>query len=142
MSCLRLNLRSVSEDLETLSVFVEENALRAGMDKVQVNRILLVLEETTINIIRHAYGGQGGRLELCCTPVRGGLEISLVDEGPPFNPLEAAPAPDVVTDIASQKIGGKGIHLIRGLTDELSYRREEGQNVLTLGFLRKSGDAP
>ena len=133
MSCLRLNLRSVSEDLETLSVFVEENALRAGMDKVQVNRILLVLEETTINIIRHAYGGQGGRLELCCTPVRGGLEISLVDEGPPFNPLEAAPAPDVVTDIASQ---------ILGLTDELSYRREEGQNVLTLGFLRKSGDAP
>ena len=107
MSCLCLNLRSVSEDLETLSAFVEENALRAGLDEAQVKRIELVLEEATLNIIHHAYGGQGGKLELCCTPVQGGLEIRLVDEGPPFNPLEA-PALEVVTDIASQRIGGMG----------------------------------
>jgi serine/threonine-protein kinase RsbW len=141
MSCLRLNLRSVSEDLEKLSAFVEENALHAGLDEAQVNRITLVLEEATINIVKHAYGGQGGKLEMCCTPVQGGLEIRLVDEGPPFNPLEA-PALEVVTDIASHRIGGWGIHLIRGLTDVLRYRREGGKNVLTLCFPRKSGDAP
>jgi len=141
MSCLCLNLRSVSEDLEALSVFVEENALRAGLDGVQVKRIELVLEEATINIIHHAYGGQGGKLELCCTPVQGGLEIRFVDEAPPFNPLKAPPV-EVVTDIASQRIGGMGIHLIRGLTDEFSYRREGGRNVLTMRFLRKSVDGP
>lgn len=141
MRCLRLNLRSVSEDLETLCLFVEENALRAGLDKIQVNRIVLVVEEATLNIIRHAYGGQEGKLELCCTPVQGGLEIRIVDEAPHFNLLEA-PGVEVVTDIASQRIGGKGIHLIRGLTDVLRYRREGGQNVLTLCFFRKSGDAP
>jgi serine/threonine-protein kinase RsbW len=102
---------------------------------------MLVLEEATINIMQHAYDEQGGELELCCTPVQGGLEIRLVDEGPPFNPLEA-PGLEAVTDIASQRIGGMGIHLIRSLTDELSYHREGGRNVLTLCFLRKSGDAP
>jgi anti-sigma regulatory factor (Ser/Thr protein kinase) len=101
----------------------------------------LVLEEATVNIIHHAYGEQGGNLELCCTPVQGGFEIRLVDEGPPFNPLEA-PGVEVVTDIASQRIGGMGIPLIRGLTDVLRYRRERGRNVLTLCFLRKSGDGP
>jgi anti-sigma regulatory factor (Ser/Thr protein kinase) len=140
MSCLCLDLRN-AEDLETLRVFVEENALRSGLDEAQVKRIALVLEEATVNIIHHAYGEQGGKLELCCTPVQGGLEIRLVDEGPPFNPLEA-PGVEVVTDIASQRIGGMGIPLIRGLTDVLRYRRERGRNVLTLCFLRKSGDGP
>jgi serine/threonine-protein kinase RsbW len=140
MSCLSLNLRN-AEDLETLRVFVEENALRAGLDEAQVKRIALVLEEATVNIIHHAYGGEGGKLELCCTMVQGGVEIRLVDEGPPFNPLEA-PGVEVVTDIASQRIGGMGIPLIRGLTDVLRYRRERGRNVLTLCFLRKSGDGP
>jgi anti-sigma regulatory factor (Ser/Thr protein kinase) len=87
MSCLRRNIRSASADLETLSAFVEENALRAGLDEAQVKRIMLVLEEATNNIMKHAYGGQGGELELCCTPAPGGLEIRLVDEGSPFNPL-------------------------------------------------------
>lgn len=141
MSCLCLNLRGDAEKLETLRVFVEENALRAGLDEIQVKRIALVLEEATLNIIHHAYGEQGGKLELCCTPVQEGLEIRIVDEGPPFNPLEA-PGAEVVTDLASQRIGGMGIPLIRGLTDGLRYRREGEQNVLTLFFLRKNGDGP
>ena len=141
MSCLCLNLRSASEDLETLWVFVEENALGAGLDEGQVKRIELALEEAAVNIINHAYGGQGGKLELHCTPVPGGLELRLVDEGPPFNPLEA-PGPKAVTDIASQRIGGLGIHLMRNMADALRYRREKGRNVLTLCFFRKSGAAP
>lgn len=141
MNRLCLNLRSVSENLEALSAFVEVNTLGAGLDKVQVKRIALALEEAATNIIHHAYGGQGGRLELCCTPVQGGLEFRLVDEGPPFNPLEA-PAVEAVTDIASQRIGGMGIHLMRSLTDELRYSREGERNVLILCFLRKSGEGP
>lgn len=137
MSCLCLNLGAAQENLETLRVFMEENALRAGLDERQIKRIELALEEATINIIHHAYGGQGGKLELCCTPVQDGLEFSLVDEGPPFNPLEV-PGVDVVTDVASLKIGGMGIHLMRNMADALRYHREQGRNVLTLFFLRKS----
>lgn len=141
MSRLRLNLRHASEDLGKIWSFVEENALRAGFDQVQVKRIELAVEEATINIIHHAYGGQGGELELCCTPVQGGIEIRLSDEGPAFNPLEI-PGADVVTDIASQRIGGQGIKLIRGMSEGLSYYREGGRNVLTLRFLLTSGDGP
>jgi len=141
MNRLCLNLPAIPENLESLRVFVEENALRAGLDAVHTKRIELALEEATINIIRHAYGGQGGELEMCFTPVPGGVEIRLVDEGPRFNPLEA-PDPDIVTDIASQKIGGLGIHLIRSMADVLRYRREGERNVLTLRFLRKRGDGP
>jgi serine/threonine-protein kinase RsbW len=136
--CLRLY--AALESLEPMRSFVEENALRAGLDEGQIRRIELALEEATINIIRHAYGGQGGKMELCCTPVEDGLEIRLVDEGPPFDPLQV-PAVEFARDIASREIGGVGIRLIRSMADALHYRREEGRNVLTLYFKRKSGDS-
>jgi anti-sigma regulatory factor (Ser/Thr protein kinase) len=141
MSGFCLCLRAAPENLETLLLFVVENALRAGLDEGQVKRVELALEEATLNIINHAYGGHGGKLELCCTPVPGGLEVCLVDEGPPFNPLEA-PDAETARDIASQRIGGVGIRLIRSMADGLRYRREEGRNVLILCFLRKGGNGP
>ena len=41
MSCLCLKIREGSENLETLRVFVEKNALLVGLDEVQVSRIAL-----------------------------------------------------------------------------------------------------
>lgn len=139
MSRLCIRLPATLESLEPLRIFVEGQALRAGLDEAQVRRLELALEEAVVNVIDYAYGGHGGELELCCNPVQGGLEISLVDEGPPFNPLEAPPVTPP-TDIASQRIGGMGIHLFRSLADGLRYRREGVHNVLTLCFFRKSGD--
>jgi anti-sigma regulatory factor (Ser/Thr protein kinase) len=118
---------------------VAEHALAAGLDQAQAKRIELVLEEAVLNIFHHAYGGLGGKLELWCTPVPGGLEIRLIDDGPRFNPLEDS-GREVATDIASQSIGGRGNLVIRGLTDVLRHQREGGRNVLTLLFLRNSGE--
>jgi serine/threonine-protein kinase RsbW len=137
MSCLRL--RAALGNLETAQTFTRENALLAGLDEHKVQRIELALEEAIINIIDHAYGGNEGELTLCCTPVREGFEISLSDEGPPFNPLEA-PLEKVASVITAQRIGGMGLPLIRSMADGFRYRREDGRNVLTLCFLHTCGD--
>ena len=137
MSCLRL--RGALANLETAQTFVRENALRAGLDESKVQRIDLALEEAIINIIDHAYGGNEGELTLCCMPVRKGFEISLSDEGPPFNPLEA-PLEKVASVITAQRIGGMGLPLIRSMADGFRYRREDGRNVLTLCFLHTCGE--
>lgn len=137
MSCLRLP--AALGNLETAQTFVRENALRAGLDESKVQHIELALEEAIINIIDHAYGGNGGELTLCCTPVREGFEISLCDSGPPFNPLET-PLEKVASAITAQRIGGMGLPLIRSMADGFRYRREEGRNVLTLCFLHTCGE--
>jgi anti-sigma regulatory factor (Ser/Thr protein kinase) len=137
MTCLRL--RAALANLETAQTFARENALRAGLDEHKVQRIELVLEEAIINIINHAYGGKEGELTLCCTPLKEGFEISLSDEGPPFNPLEA-PLEKIASAIAVQRIGGMGLPLIRSMADGFFYCRDEGQNVLTLRFLYKCGE--
>jgi anti-sigma regulatory factor (Ser/Thr protein kinase) len=60
-----------------------------------------------------------------------GVELTVADDGPPFDPLAVAPPKQALRleDVVS---GGQGIHLIRHFTDRLAYRREDGRNVLTL----------
>jgi len=60
------------------------------------------------------------------------LTIEMVDDGKPFDPLTDAPVPDVNAPMEERPIGGLGVFLVRKLMDELTYRREEGRNHLTL----------
>jgi anti-sigma regulatory factor (Ser/Thr protein kinase) len=53
------------------------------------------------------------------------------DSGIPFDP-RSVPKPDIDRLILSRRTGGLGIYLARTLMDGFDYRREDGQNVLTL----------
>ena len=46
--------------------------------------------------------------------------------------LAKQPDPDLDADILDRPIGGLGVHLIRELAEDVSYRREEPHNVLTV----------
>jgi serine/threonine-protein kinase RsbW len=58
------------------------------------------------------------------------VEITVADDGPPFNPLEQ-PAPERGRSLEALEPGGLGIALIRALMDEVRYARD-GRNTLTL----------
>ena len=50
---------------------------------------------------------------------------------PPFDPT-AAPQADVTLGVEDRKIGGLGIYLVRNIMDTVSYRYENGKNILTM----------
>jgi anti-sigma regulatory factor (Ser/Thr protein kinase) len=51
--------------------------------------------------------------------------VEFRDRGRPFDPT-AAPAPDLGV------IGGLGIHLVRGIMDDLEYQRAGEWNLITM----------
>jgi anti-sigma regulatory factor (Ser/Thr protein kinase) len=57
--------------------------------------------------------------------------MTVVDDGHEFDPL-AKEAPDLTLSVEDRPIGGLGIHLLRNLTDGMSYERRDGLNRLTL----------
>jgi serine/threonine-protein kinase RsbW len=92
----------------------------------------LALDETVTNIVQYAYDDPRGKELLVRLEVSGNeLRGDVVDEGRAFNPLEAA-VPDLAAPLPDREPGGLGIHLVRSLIDRLSYRREDGKNVLTM----------
>ena len=92
----------------------------------------LTIEELVTNCIKYGYDDPAGRTIDMMFSVEGQvLRIEVVDDGRPFNPLDA-PAPDLSIPIEQRPIGGLGLHLLRELSDEAHYERRDGSNRLTL----------
>ena len=68
----------------------------------------------------------------CLTSEEGAITIEVVDDGKPFDPLNDAPQPDLASDLEDRRVGGLGLHLVRTTMDDMSYRRDQGKNHLTL----------
>jgi serine/threonine-protein kinase RsbW len=55
------------------------------------------------------------------------LQLTVLDDAPPFDPLEA-PEPDTTLPVEQRPLGGLGIFLVRKLMDEVQYERRDGRN--------------
>lgn len=96
-------------------------------------RIGLSVEEAVENVVRYAYDGGIGWLEAGTSLDHDSLmlTIELRDAGKPFNPL-VCPDPDITLPADKRDIGGLGIFLCKKMMDSISYRYENGNNVLTM----------
>lgn len=96
-------------------------------------KIRLSIEEAVENVVRYAYEGGMGWLEVGTEldPEGVMLTILLKDAGVPFNPLERSD-PDVTLPAEEREIGGLGIFLCKKLMDHIEYKYEDGCNVLTM----------
>lgn len=96
-------------------------------------KIRLSVEEAVENVVRYAYDGGIGWLEVGSELEDDGvvLSIELRDAGVVFNPLEL-PEPDIDATVEDRKVGGLGIFLCKKMMDSVAYRYENGCNILTM----------
>jgi serine/threonine-protein kinase RsbW len=115
--------------------FADVHALPASVRR-SVN---VVLDELLTNTIVYGFAGRAGgeaTVEVELRPDR--VSVTLTDDGRPFNPFGTA-APDAALPAEERRIGGLGIHLVRGLMDEVSYQRRADRNVVALAKLLSGG---
>ena len=94
-------------------------------------RLQVALDEIVANIVSHgSLAGSRGALDVWFRREGTIVEVTVADDGPPFDPL-ARPAPDLQGSLEAREPGGLGIALVRALMDEVCYARE-GRNRLTL----------
>jgi anti-sigma regulatory factor (Ser/Thr protein kinase) len=128
---LHLRLINDLQELRRLRDEAEAFAVRNGVPQRRRLDLRLALEETVVNVIRHAHAG--GRHDIDVRLARAGNElvVRIEDHGRPFNPLGHPPF-DPDTPLEQRGGGGMGIHMVRQVTDDLAYERRDGRNVLVL----------
>ena len=96
-------------------------------------KIELSVEEAVDNVVQYAYEGGIGWLEAGTSLDDKSLvlTIELRDAGVPFNPLEKDD-PDITLSAKERPVGGLGIYLCKQMMDSISYRYEDGNNVLVM----------
>ncbi|MCX7635461.1 MAG: ATP-binding protein [Syntrophales bacterium] len=125
---LPASLNYLEEFISALSAWLVEQHMKPD----RIKRVQLAVEEALVNVFRYAYGRERGTVELHGRRERDGrFVIEIRDEGVPFDGC-SVPAPDLSCSIKERRIGGLGIFLIRKMADEVRYRREGNQNILTL----------
>lgn len=120
---------AVSALLEQIEAFLVER----GVPSAGLYAANLCVEELLVNIINHGYGGSlAADVEVDVEVSPQALRIEISDGAPPFDPTKDAVAPDLEADLDERPIGGLGVHLVKQLTDEMSYRRADGRNRVWL----------
>lgn len=123
-------LEAKEENLEVILENLDAELDAAGCDEDTKYQLDLAVEEIFVNIVDYAYGGASGpvRVEM---EVGDGAVITFIDEGEEFDPLKKED-PDITLPGNKRKIGGLGIFIVKNSMDEMTYRYEEGKNILTV----------
>lgn len=115
---------------------------QAALDAEAAGDVELALVEAVTNVVRHGYGPEGGPVKIEMTAVSGDVTLRVHDWGRPIPGEALAEAglrrfdfdPD---DLEAIPAGGMGLSLITAVMDDVGYRSDEGQNVLTLRRLAR-----
>jgi len=137
-------LRNNPADAGQLAIWVEDFARQARLPSSVRQAIDLALEECVTNVFSYAW--KDGRehwvlIRFKADSHEGSAEVEVEDDGREFNPL-ASPPVDVSVPLERRPIGGLGIHMIRQLMDSVTYRRENGRNILKLAKRITAGPGP
>lgn len=111
--------------------FVQETLRGLSLSEKDVFRIDLSLVEVCINIVLYAYPHEKGRIVIRSWREPRRLFYEIRDSGLPFDP-RTIKRPDLKEIMRAARKGGFGVFLSRTMMDGFDYRREDGQNVLTL----------
>jgi serine/threonine-protein kinase RsbW len=127
-----LKLLAKVEHLPQWMQFIADHAQAYGFPSKRIREIELALEEVLVNICQYAYPDTAGDVEVACSvDAQQRFMIKIIDQGMAFDPLSLE-APDLTADVDSRQVGGLGVFLVRRLMDDVSYRRENDQNILKL----------
>ena len=114
---LSFKLKNDISELDKLGRKLAAFGNRIGLSKKCVFQINLALDELFTNIVSYGF------------PDNGPQWISVT--GIPFDPANAE-TPDPITEIEDCKVGGLGLHLVNKVMDEITYKRRNKKNIITL----------
>lgn len=123
---------AVRENLDQVLTFLDSQLESWGCPMRVQMQLDVAVEELFVNIASYAYGEKTGTAEITMNLLPGQIvEITFRDSGIPYNPLEK-PDPDITKPAEEREIGGLGIYIVKKSMDEVLYRHEDGQNILTI----------
>ncbi len=125
-----LTLPAKIENIDTVVDFINAELEQADCSVKVITQLDIVIDEIFGNIAKYAYPDKEGDaiVQIYCGE---DIEITFIDSGIPFNPLEHED-PDITGSAEERDIGGLGVFISKKLTDSAVYTYENHQNRLTI----------
>jgi serine/threonine-protein kinase RsbW len=127
-------------ELELVSRRLEEFGREFKLSVGDVSAVNLAIDEILTNIILYGVPRREDHQVRVYVQLEGNtLTIEIDDGGRPFDPF-TIPEPELDAALEDRPVGGLGIHIVRRLMDDMSYRWDDGHNILTLTKNLRGGE--
>ena len=128
-----LTIAATVKNIEAVTDFVNEQLEALDCPVKAQMQIGIAIDELFGNIAQYAYNPDVGeatvRVEVQQNPLS--VVITFIDGGVPYDPLTAAD-PDTTLSAEERDLGGLGIFMVKKSMDEMTYRHENGKNILSI----------
>jgi anti-sigma regulatory factor (Ser/Thr protein kinase) len=122
------------EAIADMDQWIEGTGERWGIGGRVLFRARVCAAELSTNVLEHGRVAPGSIMDLELRDTPSGFEIVLSAPGVPFDPV-SAPAIEPSID----RIGGRGLRLVRSYARTFQYRRDLDRNVITVSIAPPSG---
>jgi len=127
-----MQIRNRADDMSAIVSMVEGFGLKYRISATVINEINLCLDEVLSNIISYGYPENAeGEITVRLGYEPGRISAEILDDGTPFDPLQAGP-PNLSGTAQTREVGGVGIYFVKQLMDDVAYRRVGNRNTLIL----------
>ncbi len=125
--------RAAIADIPAVTAFAEAELEKIDCPMKTVIQINVAIDEIYSNIVKYGYKDGSGpvTVKLIVREDPRAVYIRFCDEGVPYNPLTKED-PDVTLSAEERNIGGLGIYMVKKTMDDMKYKYENGQNILTV----------
>lgn len=129
----KITVDATVDNLQQIIDFATEQLEARDCPMKVVMQMELVIEEIFVNISSYAYHPEIGAATFCVEFEENppAVLMTFIDGGKPYNPLEKTD-PDTTLDIDERDVGGLGIFLVKKNVDEISYKFDDGKNILNM----------
>ena len=125
----QIQLSNKTSECNRLFEFLATNLQKLPLTNEFRHDLKLVSEELLANIIKHGYDQHSDeKINIELAVDRSSVRLTFTDSAREFNPLKRN-SPEILNDLSE---GGMGIMLVKSLTDEQSYMRDNNLNVFTV----------
>jgi serine/threonine-protein kinase RsbW len=134
----KLTVTGYFNNLARIADFINKVTVQAGLDDQASYAVQMAVDEACANIIEHAYGGEGkGKIQLNCQIQKEGLQVTIFDQGTPFDP-EQVPPLNTQAPLAERDRRGMGLFFIYKLMDRVEYKFNTPQGNQLILFKRRA----
>ena len=128
-------------EFEQVRRLVEEFGAMASLGSEDRHKLTLIVEELFTNTVTHGFRGDSDSpVQFTLERTDGGARITYEDSAPRHDSIASGLSTDIDATVKMRQVGGLGVAIALGLTQDATYAYVDGRNRVTMTYLSQTKD--
>jgi len=123
---------------EQVRALIEEFGEMVNLGREDRHKLTLIVEELFTNTVTHGFRGDSdSEVQVTLEQTGAGVRLTYEDSAPPHDTIASGLTTDIDATVNLRRVGGLGVAIALGLTEDANYSFVDGRNRVTMTYLTK-----